>query len=135
MPDYLNIFNNSLDRIGECEEDLVTHFYEVFLKRSPRAVEKFRNTDMERQKQILSDSFRHMLTFSTRRRTNDELEQIATRHSRADLDIAPNLYDEWLDSLVAAVQDLDLNFDRDVETAWRIVMAPGIVFMKSRHVP
>jgi hemoglobin-like flavoprotein len=136
MPDYVRIFNSSLSRMedaGAEKEELISWFYDKFLKSSPEVAAKLANTDMERQKEMLRDSFRHMLTFSTKRSSGAELERIAKRHSHGDLDIEPRLYTLWLDSLVAAVTELDPEFDSTVETAWRIVMTPGIEFMKGHY--
>ena len=136
MRDYLRIFSNSLARMEDAEADngdLIERFYEHFLRSSPQAVDKFAKTEMEAQQQMLRDSFKHVLSFSTKRRSDDELERIAGRHRRSDLDIAPALYDAWLDSLIAAVGELDPEFDSGVRTAWRIVMAPGIELMRGHY--
>ena len=61
------------------------------------------------------------------------LERLAKLHSRAGLDIKPELYDLWLDRLVHAVQEFDPMFDPGTKTAWRRVLQPGIEFMKSRY--
>lgn len=135
MTEYVRVFSNSLGRMESTRPDkeLVDCFYEKFMASSPEIAQKFTNTDMERQKEMLRDSFRHMLTFSTRRESGEELEHIAARHSHRDLDVAPRFYKTWMDSLVAAVAELDPEFDATVETAWRIVMAPGIEFMKGHY--
>jgi len=61
------------------------------------------------------------------------LERLARLHSRAELDIKPELYDLWLDRLVQAVEEFDPMFDLEIETAWRRLLQPGIEFMKSRY--
>jgi hypothetical protein len=61
------------------------------------------------------------------------LERLAKLHSRAEMDIKPELYDLWLDQLVQAVKEFDLMFAPETETAWRHVLQPGIEFMKSRY--
>ena len=135
MTEYVRVFSNSLARMESAgpENELISHFYEKFIQSAPEISERFTNTDLEHQQEMLRDSFRHMLTFSTKRQSGEELEHIGTRHSQADLDIAPSLYEAWIDSLVAAVSELDPEFDATVETAWRIVMAPGIEFMKGHY--
>jgi hemoglobin-like flavoprotein len=62
-----------------------------------------------------------------------QLEQLAQRHSRAELDIKPELYDLWLDRLLQTVREVDPKFDAPIEAAWRRVLQPGIDFMKSRY--
>ena len=135
MTEYVRAFSNSLARMesGGPENELVSCFYDKFIQSSPEVGAKFTNTDIERQKEMLRDSFKHMLTFSTKRQSGEELEHIGARHSEAVLDIAPLFYEAWMDSLIAAVQELDPEFDRTVETAWRIVMVPGIEFMKGHY--
>ena len=61
------------------------------------------------------------------------LERLAKRHSRAGLDIKPELYDLWLDRLLKAVAQFDPMFDVETEAAWRHILQPGIEFMRSRH--
>lgn len=46
------------------------------------------------------------------------------------LDIAPRLYDLWLETLIDTARDFDEQFDEEVELAWRLVLTPGIVYMK-----
>jgi len=45
------------------------------------------------------------------------LERLAKLHSRAELDIKPELYDLWFDRLVQAVKEFDPMFDMETETA------------------
>jgi hemoglobin-like flavoprotein len=61
------------------------------------------------------------------------LERIAALHSRAGLDIRPELYDQWLECLIQAVRECDPVFGEETEQAWRRVMRVGIEFMKSRY--
>ncbi len=61
------------------------------------------------------------------------LRRIAEIHSRVRLDIKPELYDLWLDCLVQAVSEFDPSYDKNVELAWRNVLAHGIQIMKSGY--
>ena len=117
MPDYPRIFSNSLARMEREEaekSEFIDHFYDSFLGSSAEIGEKFAKTDMDHQKQMLRDSFKLVLSFSTRRRSNEELERIARRHDHSELDISPALYSEWLDSLVESVADQGLTFHENV---------------------
>jgi hypothetical protein len=58
---------------------------------------------------------------------------VAMRHSSKERDIAPELYEEWLESLVETVREFDLEFTDEVELSWRVVLSPGIAYMKFRH--
>ena len=107
MIDYVRIFSDSLGRMEAADpekRDLIGCFYDQFLGSSEEIRRRFDATDLKHQEQMLRDSFKHVLTFSTKRRSNDELERIANRHSRSDLDVRPELYALWLDSLVESVR-------------------------------
>ena len=47
--------------------------------------------------------------------------------------IAPELYEEWLESLIQTVREFDLEFTDEVELSWRVVLSPGITYMKFRY--
>lgn len=104
-------------------------FYERFIAASPEVAVKFRHTDMARQRAMLKKAFYHLLAFYASSHADYYLQQVAISHDRAHLDIAPSLYDLWLESLIDTVRTFDEQFDDEVELAWRLVMTPGIVFM------
>ncbi|MFO7649132.1 globin [Halomonas campaniensis] len=104
-------------------------FYERFIAASPEVAVKFRHTDMARQRAMLKKAFYHLLAFYASSHADYYLKEVAVSHSRAHLDIAPPLYDLWLEALIDTVRVYDEQFDAEVELAWRLVMTPGIVFM------
>ena len=61
---------------------------------------------------MLRESLISMLLFNlgSRRARAQELEQLAERHSRRQVDIPPRLYDLWLDSLCETVEQHDPEF-------------------------
>lgn len=61
------------------------------------------------------------------------LERVAKRHSKSALDIKPELYDIWLETLIETVSEIDTIFNANVENAWREVMNYGIAYMKSQY--
>jgi hypothetical protein len=61
------------------------------------------------------------------------LHRLAERHSREQLNIGAALYDDWLDSLLATVQECDPQFGPDVREAWERVMMVGISFLLSHY--
>ena len=62
-----------------------------------------------------------------------DLPRLAELHSRSQLDIRPELYDQWLDCLVEAAGRHDPSFSPGVERAWRETLAVGIALMRSRY--
>jgi hemoglobin-like flavoprotein len=123
-PDYL------LDEIGEI---FFNKFYERFTSASPDVMKKFQNTDMHKQKRVLQRSLYHMLDFYVNKQATDYMRGIADIHSKKEKDISPQLYDLWLESLVATVRELDPKYDQDVGLAWKMVMSIGIAYMRDMY--
>lgn len=136
MKDYLTFFRESYVRVlaGESQQDeFLEAFYEAFVAKSDEIAAKFAHTDMRRQREMLLRSLQHMVDFSVQRQASEALRRTAERHSASQIDIHPGLYDTWLDSLVETVQLFDPRFSDEIELAWRVVLAPGIVYMKFRY--
>ena len=134
--DYDRVYRDSYLRVlsGEREgEGFFDTFYRHFLDSSDEARAKFQRTDFSRQKGMLRESIGHMERLSQFKRADEQVLKLAVRHSRADLDIPPRLYDVWLDSLIAAVAVHDPEFDQEVEVAWRMQLAAGIEYMKFKY--
>ncbi len=136
MKNYLELFLDSLYRAWvdpEQQQDFLTRFYETFMARSSEIADHFARTDMERQKAMLAQSIHEMVEFSTTRVASERLRQVAIRHNRRERDVVPELYEAWLDSLIATARESDPDFDDELELAWRVVLAPGIAYMKFRY--
>lgn len=136
MKDYLTFFHESYDRAianGSQKDEFFDAFYDGFMSRSDEITERFAKTNMSRQKEMLHRSLQHMVEFSVERRASEQLRAVAERHSMSRLDIDPGLYDVWLDSLIETVQMFDSRFTEEIELAWRVVLAPGIVYMKFKY--
>jgi len=62
------------------------------------------------------------------------LAGVAERHGAGQLEIGAELYDLWLDSLLATVKECDPEFSPEVEKAWEDVMMVGIQYLcRSYH--
>ena len=131
--DTLTVFNESLNR---CQTDplFLTLFYQKFILSNAEVREKFSQTDMQKQKIVLHASL-HMIMLATQnnKAATVYLEQIASRHSKSELNIKPELYGHWLESLILTVGEVDPEFSKEVENAWRNVMNYGIEYMISKY--
>jgi truncated hemoglobin YjbI len=130
--DYQYIFDESYTRVME-RDAFFDVFYSSFIESSPRVAEKFRDTDVNKQKLMLEKSLAYMTTFHTDLAADEEMESVARIHDRHHQDIEPKLYDEWLECLIDTVRKCDPRFDREVELAWRLTLAPGIAYMRFQH--
>ena len=112
-------------------------FYEDFVASSEEVREKFRNTDFEQQARMLADSLYALaVAAQVKQGANPawaDMPRLAARHSRADLDIRPELYDHWLDCLLETARDHDPEFSPEIEAAWRETLTVGIEYMRSRY--
>ncbi|MBS9403440.1 globin [Halomonas sp. TRM85114] len=134
--DVEQLFENSYRRVLEREVDgqaFFAAFYDGFIAASPEVAMKFRHTDMQRQRSMLKKAFYHLLAFYGSSHADYYLHQVALSHGRTHLDIPPRLYDLWLETLIDTVRRFDDRLTDEVELAWRLVMAPGIVYMKFHY--
>lgn len=129
----LEIFNDSLSRC-QCNPDFISKFYSNLLSSSHKFREKFANTGFRKQNRMLKASlFMVMSACEGSKAAEKYLAQLAERHSRRELDIEPELYGRWLDSLLLTVKEVDPRFTPEVEKAWREVMSEGIKYMISKY--
>ena len=107
--DYLQLFVDSYKRVlvsDRRDENFFDAFYRPFISRSPQAAEKFKDTNMRRQQEMLHTSIDHMIYFSMDRRATE--------------------------TLLEAVRLIDPDYDDDIDLAWRVVLAPGVTYMKRK---
>ena len=129
----LEQFNESLDRCTGAPP-FFDRFYEVFLGSSDEVAKKFEQTDFVKQKQALKSSlYLIMMAAEGREDTQAHLERLAQIHSRGERDIAPELYELWLDSLLKVVLEFDPFFTLELDRIWRKAMHIGIDFMIERY--
>ena len=128
----VELFNDSIERCS-CKPEFLRRFYSLFLASSGPVAKKFERTDLQKQARMLKTSLYIMMLAGNESERVMHLERLAKLHSRAELDIKPELYDLWLDVLVRAVEEFDPLFDVQIGNAWRRMLQPGIEFMKSRY--
>ena len=132
----LQVFEESLARCNQAPM-FIDRFYEIFLSSSPKVQAKFVHTDFVRQKRALRASLHLMLLVAEDEVKGPEryLRDLAAQHSKAQLDIGAELYDLWIDSLLAAVKECDPGHDSTVARAWEDVMMIGVAYLLSHYNP
>jgi hemoglobin-like flavoprotein len=107
-------------------------FYDLLLASDARIPPMFADTKFERQNKLLQHGLGILLIYA--KRPNPALlERIATRHSRGDVGVAPELYPRFVEALVQAVERFDPEFGPEVADAWRHATEPGIAYMQARY--
>lgn len=124
---YIRVFGTRIG-ITPTGEAFFRRFYQRFFAASPRVPELFRQTDMNRQVQMLKKSLFQVVALYITNTITDHLRQIAERHRLLDIDA--ELYDLWLDCLVDTVVEFDDQCDFTTELAWRLALTPAITYMK-----
>jgi len=116
------------------QPDFFAVLYDALLASDPRIPPMFEDTTFPRQHRLLQHGLGLILSYA---RSPDDalLERIAARHSREGIDVPPDMYDHFVSSLLAAVEQTDPRFDDDVRAAWLEAAGPGLTFMKSRYEP
>jgi len=130
----LEQFEDSLRRCN-ADPDFLDGFYERFLRSSPKVREKFVGTDFVRQKRMLQASLQLLLVAAQDdgKRPTPYLDEVAARHSASQMAIGAELYDLWLDCLLATAREVDPAWSAELEQAWESVMTIGIAYLVSRY--
>lgn len=124
------VVQKARDSLSRCNQrpEFLDRFYEAFTGSSPDIRKKFEHTDFDMQKKVLRDSLFLMLSAAgtTGGFAHVQLEKLAKRHSRTDLDIKPEWYELWLDTLLETVAEFDPDYTDEIDAAWRDSMKDGI---------
>ncbi|HHJ4328484.1 TPA: globin [Klebsiella pneumoniae] len=119
---------------GRCcaSPDFFDDFYRNFLASSPQVRDKFTNTNMTAQKSLLRQGILNLVMYA-RGMPDTKLRALGESHSRGRMDIRPELYDLWLESLLLTIAAHDKDFNEQARSAWREVMQKGINVIKSYY--
>jgi truncated hemoglobin YjbI len=130
--DYQLEFESSVSRVlaPDSSDAFFSRFYELFVGSDPRIAKMFEETDMTHQKNMLRDSLAELREFSTSLKSNNYIVTLARIHGVRGRKVSPESYDTWLNALVETVCEMDPECSVQTELSWRLVLAPGIAFMK-----
>ncbi|MEO8754664.1 MAG: hypothetical protein ABI624_18500, partial [Casimicrobiaceae bacterium] len=108
--DEIDCFNDSLARCTGSGR-FIDRFYERFIASSDEVQEKFKNTDMRRQRRMIGASlYMVMLAVDGHPEGTLHLERMATVHGPGAHDVPARLYDLWLTCLLQTVRECDPRF-------------------------
>lgn len=128
------IFNDSYERCL-AKSNFIDFFYDRYIASNQVVAQKFANTDMEKQKEMLKASL-HMIMSLRMVKPNEAgnyFKRIGVLHGRNHHDIGPEFYDLWLTCLMETVEECDECYNLEVDSAWREMLAGGIGIMKSMY--
>ena len=100
-------FVKSLDRCSS-DDQFFSAFYKRFIASSDDVQQKIRFTSLEKQNRMLLRSLKLPAgATESESAALAELKERVETHDRNHLDIKPELYDLWLESLVLTAQEFD----------------------------
>lgn len=115
---------------------LMTSFYKKFMASNPAIARKFAGTDLEKQKEVLKMSLSMAILFPQDNViAKHSMAKVRETHCQSKLNISPELYDNWLNSLVSVIEESDPEFTSELEQQWRDVLNHTINFIKEGYKP
>jgi hemoglobin-like flavoprotein len=105
-------------------------FYAHLLASDPRIPPMFARTEFERQHRLLKHALGLLIIYA-KRENPSLLDRIADRH--LEVGVGDELYPFFVDSLIRTVAEHDPEYTAEVGEAWRVAMAPGLEYMRSRN--
>ena len=133
--DYEEIFNMSYWRVfGTAlgENPFAKTMYGQFLGH-PEIAAKFAQGDPGKPMEMLRVSVTLAASYYFNRKPDHLLVQFATMHNHSHLDIEPQLYRHWLESVLLAVEAHDPEYTEHVREAWRRILTPAVEFMQAQY--
>jgi hemoglobin-like flavoprotein len=124
----VEMFHSSLERAA-AHARFADVFYARFMASSPAVAAIFSGVDVDKLKRKLRSSL-HVMTLAADDAPGADLylDYLGAVHTQ--LDIRPEMYDAWLDALVATVAECDPEFCGAIERAWRSVIGAGVARIK-----
>ncbi|MCF6325070.1 MAG: hypothetical protein L3J89_12235 [Gammaproteobacteria bacterium] len=116
------------------KRQFLDRFYELFMSSSPIVARKLALTDIAKQQELLSQAVNMVILFPQGNKiARNAINRIRQSHNRDGLDIRPEYYRFWIDSLVLALSEHDPDFNDELDRAWRKVAQEAIDFIVEGH--
>ncbi|MBC8290054.1 MAG: globin [Planctomycetes bacterium] len=129
-----SVVRPSFERCCQDANQFFDSFYFLLCSTEPRIGTLFAQVDMRQQNQLIRSGVEHLLWFAEGSlEAKAKLRRLGRSHSREGLQIEPQLYDTWVNTVIECVREHDPETSEAVESAWREVMEPGIELMKSLY--
>ncbi len=125
-----------LESYGRCclSGNFFDRFYEIFLASNTAFPKMFANTEFVKQKALLKTGIAMLLSHLDGKPVGTAgVNRIAETHNKKNMNINPNLYQYWIDSLIAAVKECDSKFDADLERLWQKTLRAGVDCIASKY--
>jgi len=113
---------------------LPERFYEILLHADPKIAALFKHTDFARQKELFLHGLVSLLDYAEGKASGKmAIKRLGELHSRKRMNIAPDMFIIWADSLIKTLAELDPQFSPQLEAEWRRALSPGIDAIKQMY--
>ena len=123
---------------GRCvlSDTFFEDFYDSFMGSSSEIRAYFSKTDMAKQRSLLREGISFMLLYAGQKSSGKiAIEHIGKIHDNEHINVRPELYPLWVESLLKCVEKHDKYFDEEVRAAWKEILEPGINHFKDVYIP
>ena len=118
---------------GRCclNADFFEVFYTNFFTKYPIIVDKFKNTDLEKQQKLLYSGLNSLLLFlEGSEYARIQMKKIGEIHSRKNQDVSPTLYPMWKEALMVTIKQFDKHHMKpELEQCWDECLQIGLDFL------
>lgn len=103
-------------------------FYREFTGKSPEIRTMFAHTEMKAQKEALRAGLMFLIMYAEGKSAfaTTKLDKIGTTHRRTQLNVRPDLYPFWMQSLITTVSKHVPTFSPTSRAAWQAVLQHGV---------
>ncbi len=116
------------------QDDFIDIFYFELTTRAPETGRMFAGTKMSTQDTLVRSGISYLIEFAAGvPGVRSKIDEIGRKHDRNHLQVRPDLYPAWVDSLVAAVRECDAHADDGLCAAWRQVVEPGVQLIAAAY--
>ncbi len=124
----------SFARCSEAGDEFFDDFYATLSDRAPGIGAMFADVDMQQQNQLIRRGVEHLIEYAVgSEESAAALRRVGESHGEQGLNVAPELYPLWLDTLMEAVRQHDPEASDHVESAWRVVARGGLDLIISKY--
>lgn len=128
------IIRPSFRRCRPHRAEFFDDFYASLSERAPGIGTLFSQVDMQKQNELIRQGVEQLIDFASGSDTaRQELQRLGKSHGRGGLNVAPELFCVWVNTLMDTVRTHDPEADDNVEAAWRMTLSRGIDLMTSLY--
>ena len=129
-----DVVRSSFCRCMGASDEFFDDFYETLSARAPGLGTLCAHVEMQQQNQLIRQGVEHLIDYATgNEQSAQELRRLGKTHGRSGLNVRPELYSVWIDTLVETIRKHDQQSTDDIEAAWRVVVRGGIEQMTSLY--